>query len=170
MALSNSPLVTPLPRRDNGADPGSRDQDRLAELRDEIATLQQMIASMTANAAAEIERLGTQGAKSVRSNIEAQPWMSIGVAVAAGALLALAIVPRRSRGLNYTDAGTYNARDMADAVRRVAARGIDTQPITSRFERLVDSITSIDTKALTASPAYDTAKSWLQSLVNSVRK
>ncbi len=169
MTLSNSPLVTPLPRRDNGSDAGSADQDRLAELRSELATLQQTIAGMTSNAAAELERLGTQSTRSLRSSIEAQPWMSIGVAAAAGALLALAIVPRRSRGFNYADAASYNARDMADAVRR-AARSIDTQPITSRFERLVDSISSIDTAALTSSPAYDAAKNWLQNLVSAARK
>jgi ElaB/YqjD/DUF883 family membrane-anchored ribosome-binding protein len=170
MTLSNSPLVTPLPRRDNGSDAGSGDQDRLAELRSELATLQQTIAGMTGNAAAEVERLGTQSAQLLRSNIEAQPWMSIGAAAAAGALLAVAIIPKKSRGFRYNDAATYTAHDMADAVRRVAARGIDTQPITSRFERLVDSISSIDTTALTSSPAYDTAKTWLQSLVSGVRK
>ena len=170
MTLSNSPVVTPLPRRDNGSDTGLLDLDRLPELRSELASLTKAIADMTAKAAAGVEQLGSDGAKTVRSNIEAQPWLSLGVAAAAGALLAIAIIPRTPRGFRYNDASTYNQRDIADSFRQVAARGIDTQPMMSRFERLVDSISSIDATALTSSPAYDTAKTWLQTFVAGVRK
>ncbi len=170
MTLSNLPLVTPLPRRDSAGDATPPDQTRMAELRSELASLTATIAGMTAKSAAQAEQFAASGAASLRSNIEARPWSSLGVAATAGALFAVAIVPKNSRGFHYAEAASYNAGDITAAIRRAIARGVDDQPITSRFEKLVESISSIDATALTSSPAYDTAKTWLQALVSGMRK
>jgi ElaB/YqjD/DUF883 family membrane-anchored ribosome-binding protein len=172
MTVSNSPLVTPLPRKDNGNGTGTAppDDDRLAHLRAELAVLTQSIADMTAKRAAQIEELATSGAASLRSTIEARPWTALAVAATAGALLAVAVTPKSSRGLRASGIMSYAPDDISASVRRAIAHGVDTQPITSRFERLVDSISSIDASALTSSPAYDTAKTWLQSFVSGLRK
>ena len=169
MTSTNLPLVTPLPRG-NGIHEGKPiDQSRISELREELSVLTDTIASLTAKRFAQAEKLASDGTAALRSNIETRPWASMGIAAAAGALLAVATIPKSSRGFRYNDAASYNADDIAASVRRAAAR-VDTQPITSRLERLVDSISSIDPSALTSSPAYDTAKSWVQTIANGLRK
>lgn len=167
MTYSNSPLVTPITRRDNDT-AGSGTDEKLSELRAEFAKLSQLVSDMAESAQKQVSELGTAGVQTLRSNIEAQPFLAMGVAAAGGALLALAVLPRGSK-FRYDDMSTYNRRDIAEAVRN-SARNIDTRPLTSRFERLVDSISSIDPSAITSSPAYDTAKTWLQTAVESAKK
>lgn len=167
MTYTNSPLVTPIQRRDNGSDAVSAD-DRLQELREEFNNVLKVVSDMAENAQKQASELAAAGTQSLRSSIEAQPFLALGVAAAGGALLALAVLPSRQR-FRYDDPSTYNRRDIAQALRNSTAN-IDTRPLTSRFERLVDSISSIDPSALTSSPAYDTAKSWIQTAVDSARK
>lgn len=171
MTSTNVPLVTSLPRG-NGSHEGKpidQDQSRISELRDELSVLTDTIADMTAKRLAQVENLASAGTKTLRSNIETRPWESMVIAAAAGALLAVAIISKSSRGFRYNDAATYNADDIVASARRAAAR-VDTQPITSRLERLIDSISSIDPTVLTSSPAYDTAKTWLHTLATGLRK
>lgn len=167
MTYSNAPLITPIARHDNGPDAGGVD-DKLGELRAEYGKLSALVSEMAGSAQKQVSEFGTAGVNTLRANIEAQPVLAICIAAAGGALLALAVLPRKS-GFRYDDLSTYNRRDLADAVRN-SARSVDTRPLTSRFERLVDSITSIDPSVITSSPAYDTAKSWLQTAVDSAKK
>lgn len=170
MNFSNSPLVTPLPRGSSSSDTMPIDASRLSELRDELANLAQTVAGITATRVAEVERLATGGAENLRSNIEARPWTSLGVAAAAGALLAMAIMPKRTERFRYDGAAAYNAENITAAVRRAVAHGVDSQPITSRLERVVEAISRIDASAVTSSPAYDTIKSWLHTFTNNLGK
>lgn len=170
MNFSNLPLVTPLPRGSGTIDTARNDHSRISELRDELTSLAQTIADLSENRVAEIERLSARGAENLRANIVARPWASLGVAAAAGAILAVAILPKRTGNFRYNDAATYNTDNITAAVRRAVARGVDSQPITSRLDKLIESISSIDASAITASPAYDTVKAWLQTFMNSQRK
>jgi hypothetical protein len=169
MTSTNLPLVTPLPRGNGIHDAKPIDQSRISELRGELSLLTDIIADMTANRLAQAEKVAADGTAALRSHIENRPWAAIGIAAAAGALLAVVTIPKSSRGFRYNDASSYNADDIAASVRRAAAR-VDTQPITSRLERLVDSIGSIDPSVLTSSPAYDTAKTWLNAIASGLRK
>lgn len=169
MTSTNSPLVTPLPRGNGTNDPKAIDHTRIAELRDELSELTDLISSLTAKRLAQVEKLASDGTAALRSNIETQPWASMAIAAAAGALLAVAIVPKSSRGFRYYNAATYNVDDIVASARRAAAR-VDTQPMTSRLERLVDSISSIDPAVVTSSPAYDTVKTWLGTIANGFRR
>ena len=170
MTLSNSPFITPLPRRENSAEAVSPEQDRVSELRGELEGLTRTISDLTALSAARIERLSATSVAGLRGTIESQPWMSLGTAAALGAVLAIAIVPKRAQGFRGGSFSSYDPYAIAASMRKAVARGIDTQPLTSRFERLVDSISSIDPSAVTSSPAYDTAKTWLQAFVSGARK
>ena len=169
MTSTNLPLVTPLPRGNGTTDPKPIDHIRISELREELSVLTDTISSLTAMRLSQVEQLAADGTATLRSNIETRPWAAMGIAVAAGALLAVAIVPKSSRGFRYNDAASYNADDIVASVRRAAAR-VDTQPITSRLERLIDSISSIDPSDLTSTPANDTAKTRLHTLATGLRK
>ena len=169
MTSTNIPLVTPLPRGNGIHEGKSVDESRISELRDELSLLSGTIASITAERLATMEKMAADGTSNLRSSIVAQPWAAIGIAAAAGALLALVTIPKSSRGFKYHDVATYNTDDMLASARRAAAR-VDTQPITSRLERLVDSISNIDPSVVTTSPAYDTVKTWLSAIANGLRK
>jgi hypothetical protein len=169
MMSNNLPLITPLPRGNGLHDGKPIDQSRISELRAELSVLTESVASLTAVRLAQVEKLAADGTATLRSSIETRPWAAIGLAAAAGALLAVVTISKSSRGFRYNDAASYNAHDIAASVRRAAAR-VDTQPITSRLERLVDSISSIDPSILTSSPAYDTVKTWLNSIASGLRK
>jgi ElaB/YqjD/DUF883 family membrane-anchored ribosome-binding protein len=170
MMSNNLPLVTPVPRNGNGMDNLKHtDVTRLSELRDELSLLSETIAGVAANRLAEVEQLASEGTANLRSSIETRPWAAMAIAGTVGALLAVMIIPKSSRGFRYNDTASYNVDDIAASVRRAAAR-VDTQPITSRLERLVDSISSIDPSALTSSPAYDTVKTWVGTIANGLRK
>jgi hypothetical protein len=169
MTSTNLPLVTPLPRGNGIHDGKPIDHSRITELREELSVLTETIASLTAKRVAQVEKMASEGTATLRSSIETRPWTAMGISVAAGALLAVITIPKSSRGFRYNEAASYNADDIAASVRRAASR-VDTQPITSRLERLVDSISNIDPSVLTSSPAYDTAKSWLHTIATGLRK
>ncbi len=99
---------------------------------------------------------GTQaGANSLRRTIRRQPVVAIGIATVAGALLALAVVPRIARGRNrsrweawaphVTRADLY---DVADNIQRSLARATSatTAPVASSLERLVDAFSKMNSR------------------------
>lgn len=170
MILSNSPLVTPLPNGSSASDTMLADASRLSELRIELTSLAKTVASVTAARIEDAERLATSGADTIRSNIELRPWTSLGVAAATGALLALVILPKKTGRFRFDDATAYNAGSATYAAHRAVTHGVGSQPIASRFERIVNAISRIDASAVTTSPAYDTIKSWLHTFTSSLGK
>jgi ElaB/YqjD/DUF883 family membrane-anchored ribosome-binding protein len=174
---SNSPNITQVSFRTSGADdthsieaPEFAGDERLAALRSELESLTQTIADLTVRGTAAVENAASDGAASLRETIEQRPWMALGVAVAIGAVIAVAVVPKSRRGVRFGDTSTYNTDDIAATVRRAVERRVDTQPLISRLERMMESISSIDPATLTASPAYETAKSWMQTMLANARK
>ncbi len=173
MISNNSPNITPVSFRttaDEATPQAPSHDERLSGLRSELDSLVETIAGLSSQGAAAVGAAAKDGVTTLRSTIEERPWMAIGVAVVAGAVLASAIVPRSRRGFQFSDRSTYTTDDITATLRRAAENRINPQPLISRFERLMDSISSIDPSAVTSSPAYDTAKTWLQSLAGSVRK
>ena len=169
---SNSPLVTPLPTRQGGDSMHSDDQGRLAELRTELAALTRQVKEMTAQGAQRLEGMAEDGTKVVRTSISENPWLAMGVAVAAGAILALAVIPQRERGFRVAKFSSYTPRNVANAMREAVESRIDTQPITSRFERLMDQVNNLNlnSASITSSPAYEQAKNVLQGLMKGLGK
>ncbi len=166
-----SPLVTPLPRRGTSGPNGTdADADTLSALRQELQNLTTTVADLTSKGAARAGELATAGTQRVRQDIEANPWTSIAIAAAAGAIIAFAVIPKRPRGFRYNDRASYTMDDIGASLRQAAPRAGITQSLVARLERVVDSISTIDPAAVTASPAYETAKTWIQTLLNGVRK
>lgn len=169
---SNSPLVTPLPTRAGGDSTQSNDQSRLDELRAELAALSVQVKDMTAKGAQRLEEMAEDGTQAVRTSISDNPWLAMGVAAAAGAVLALAIIPKRQRGFRASEFSSYSPRNIASAMRGAVESRIDTQPITSRFERLMDQVNNLNlnSSSITSSPAYEQAKSVLQGVMKGFGK
>lgn len=131
----------------------------LAELRETLANLAKDIASIAerrAKAAGEtVANAAETGASELRQGIRRQPVLAMGVAVAAGALLALVVVPRSRPRASRWDAWTPNVSrsdlyDFADNIQRSVARAASAAaaPVTPTFERMVDALSRADTSSM----------------------
>jgi ElaB/YqjD/DUF883 family membrane-anchored ribosome-binding protein len=145
----------------------------LSELRDSVTALAKEVAAIaerrtrvareTASDAAEA------GVAEVRRTIRRQPAVSMAVAAAAGAVLALAFVPRlrRPAAPSRWDSWTPNVTrsdlyDLADNIQRSVTRAASAAaaPVTPAFERMVDALSRTDTASM--SSLFEKMGGWFQ--------
>jgi hypothetical protein len=145
----------------------------IAELRETVASLAKDVADIAERRTRAVREGAVEaaeaGAKELRRTIRRQPAVSMAVAAAAGAVLALAIVPRFGRSAppsrwdrwtpNVTRADLY---DLADNIQRSVSRAASSAaaPITPAFERMVDALSRADT--LTMNSIIEKASGWFQ--------
>jgi DUF883 C-terminal glycine zipper region len=99
-------------------------------------------------------------ARAAENIVRSHPWESVAVAMAIGALVAVALVPKR----NNVSANADVDRRVKPA-QRTALRAPETQPLSSRLSQTWDSITALDAHALPPIPSFESlmtlAKSFL---------
>jgi hypothetical protein len=144
-------------------------RDRVSSIAKEIAAIAEKRTRSTRDAAMETTEAG---ALELRKTIRRQPALAMAVAVGAGAIFALAIVPRfnhkpiTSRRWDgwmppVTRADLY---EVADNIQRSVSRAAHAMPaVTPTFERLIDAITRTDPSA-SMSSVVEKASSWFQKL------
>ncbi len=150
-------------------------ESTLADLRDQVTQLAKEVADV-AERRTRAARQGAidtaeAGASELRRNIRRQPVIAMAVAAAAGATLALLVVPRfgsRSAPASRWDSWTPNVtradlHDFADNISRSVSRAAQsgTASITPAFERLVDALSRVDTGS-SMSSLVDKASGWFQ--------
>jgi len=148
----------------------------LAELRESVTSIAKDIASIAekrTRAARETAfETAEAGASELRKSIRRQPAVAMAVAVGAGAILALAIVPRSSSPTRRTSrwegwmppVTRADLYDMADNIQRSLSGGAQSIPsMTPTFERLVEAITRTDPSA-SVNSVVEKASSWFQKL------
>jgi hypothetical protein len=159
-------MVSPLKEVSSAAENTKQSAEAtLAELRDQVTSLAKDVADIAerrTRAAREAVVEGAEtGAKEVRKAIRRQPAIAMAVSVAAGAALALLLVPRFSRPAqsrwdrferwtpNVTRADLY---DMADNIQRSVSRAASAAaaPVTPAFERMVEALSRADTSAVSS--------------------
>jgi hypothetical protein len=149
----------------------------LAELRDSVTAIAKEVATLAERRtrAARQSAMDTAeaGASEVRRNIRRQPVVAMAVAVAAGAVLALVVVPRFTRPSTVSrwDRWTPNMpsitrsdlHDFADNIQRSVSRAAHSAaaPITPAFERLVEAVTRADAGGSMGS-LLEKASGWFQ--------
>lgn len=152
-------------------------ESTIAELRETVTSLAKEVATLAerrTRAAREgaIDAAET-GTKELRRVIRRQPAVSMGVAIAAGAVLALLVVPRFGRAApqsrwdrwapswtpNVTRADLY---DLADNIQRSVGRAASAAaaPVTPAFERMVDALSRADSSSM--STIVDKLGGWFQ--------
>ena len=150
----------------------------IAELRDSVSALAKEVATIaerrTRVARESAVETAEAGAAELRRTIRRQPAISMAVAAAAGAVLALLVVPRFGRSTapasrwdrwapnwtpNVTRADLY---DLADNIQRSVLRAAHSAaaPVTPAFERMVDALSRADTSSFNS--ILDRAGSWFQ--------
>jgi ElaB/YqjD/DUF883 family membrane-anchored ribosome-binding protein len=150
-------------------------ESTIAELRESITALARDVAEIaerrTRAARHAAADTAAAGASEVRRTIRRQPVVAMAVAAAAGAVLALLVVPRfgsRSAPASRWDRWTPNVtradlHDFADNISRSVSRAAQsgTASITPAFERVVDALSRVDTGS-SMSSLVDKASSWFQ--------
>ncbi len=146
----------------------------IAELRDSVSALAKEVATIAERRTRAARETAVEsaeaGAAELRRTIRRQPAVAMAVAAAAGAVLALLVVPRFGRSTvpvsrwdryapNVTRADLY---DLADNIQRSVSRAAHSvaAPVTPAFERMVDALSRADTS--TFNSILDRAGSWFQ--------
>ena len=150
-------------------------ESTLADLRDQVTQLAKEVSSIAERRTRAIRETAVDtaeaGASELRRTIRRQPVVAMAVAAAAGATLALLVVPRfgsRSTPTSRWDSWTPNItradfQDFADNISRSVSRAAHsgTASITPAFERLVDALSRVDTGS-SMSSLVDKASGWFQ--------
>jgi hypothetical protein len=168
-------------RSNSVAAPVSSSPDVTAEL----VVLRQDLALLVADVARLVEARAIQakafavenveaGLDATRSTIRAYPVTSIAVATVIGAAVAIMITsqPRRPNlsarlGHIVPNVTRPDLAEMVHHLQRSASTAVQGSGLASAFERVVDSVSSIDARSSLA-PALEKAGAWLSSLRTSV--
>jgi ElaB/YqjD/DUF883 family membrane-anchored ribosome-binding protein len=149
----------------------------IAELRDSVSALAKEVATIAERRTRAARETAVEtaevGAAELRRTIRRQPAVSMAVAAAAGAALALLIVPRFGRAAptsrwdrwaptwtpNVTRADLY---DLADNIQRSVSRAAHSAaaPVTPAFERMVDALSRADSSSFNS--ILERAGTWFQ--------
>jgi ElaB/YqjD/DUF883 family membrane-anchored ribosome-binding protein len=143
----------------------------LAELRRDLASLVsdvKLVVEARAKAAKDAAELGLDA---TRSTIRTYPVSSMAIAALIGVAAAVVLTagPRRPRSLatrigDWSPGITRNdLHEIVSNLQRSASRITPGTPLMSAFERVVDTVSSLDTKA-TLTPALEKAGAWLNTL------
>jgi ElaB/YqjD/DUF883 family membrane-anchored ribosome-binding protein len=146
----------------------------LVELRNDLATLVAEVKQVVETRSARAQEAAHVGLDATRDTIRSNPVASLAIATVIGAAAAMLLVPakpttrRLSQLREWTPAITpADLHDIVRNLQQAASRSTSGTPLMSVFERVVDSVSSIDPKASLA-PALEKAGAWLNSLRGTV--
>jgi hypothetical protein len=151
----------------------------LADLRKSVTAISEELATIAERRTRVLRQGAEAGTTEVRRAIRRQPVIAMGVAAVAGALLALAVVPRfgatrtpRSRFdgmMSYMPQVTRaDLHDMADSIQRQVSRAASSVPFSSSVERLVDAISKVEPTS-SMNSAVEKLGSWLSRVPDAVK-
>ena len=143
----------------------------LAELRKDLASLVADVKLVVEERAAAAKNAADMGLDAARDTIRTYPVSSMAIATLVGVAAAVALTAgtRRPRSLSAR-IGEWapgitrsDLQEMASNLQRSASRITPGVPLMSAFERVVDTVTSMDPKA-TLTPALEKAGVWFNAL------
>jgi hypothetical protein len=147
--------------RSTAGSPGAREGDEARAALDELIGT---VAELSRITQARVARAG----RIVNENAAAHPWTTVALAGLAGLVLAIMLpkreatkAPKLTRIAGYDIPPAYQI-----PLPNVQARSLE--PLTSRLERLVDSIAKIDPSTVSI-PALQTARDWFTNLFSATR-
>jgi ElaB/YqjD/DUF883 family membrane-anchored ribosome-binding protein len=152
-----------------------KNETTLDELRKSVTEIANEVSKIAEKRARDVKGAAQAGTSEVRRSIRRQPVLAMGIAAAAGAVLALTLVPRwggsRTGTARWTDASRWSGYvpqvtktdlyDVADNIQRSVSRA--SAPVASSFERLVDAFSKIESRE-TINDVVEKAGSWFQKM------
>jgi hypothetical protein len=157
-----------------GGPQGAKGKDStLADLRKSVTAISEELATIVERRSRALREGTEAGAAELRKAIRRQPILSMGVATLAGALVALALVPRfsphpvRSRWDGWMPQVTRaDLHEMADNIQRQFSRAV-AAPFSSSMERLVDALSRVEPSA-SMNSVVEKLGSWLGRIPDAV--
>jgi ElaB/YqjD/DUF883 family membrane-anchored ribosome-binding protein len=145
-----------------------------AELRRELGMIASNVSIIIETRAAQAKQMAAEaaeaGLETTRETIRDYPVTSIAVATILGAAIAIVLTapPRRPSltarlGHYIPEITRADLNDMARQLQRSASHAVHGSSLSSAFERVVESVSSIDPKS-SLTPALEKAGAWLSSL------
>jgi ElaB/YqjD/DUF883 family membrane-anchored ribosome-binding protein len=172
-------MVSPVKdvRREVSSFPSSSsDEWTLEEMRERVASIADDLKKVVEARTEAAKEQAQDGVRALRKGIRRQPALAMGIATAAGAVLALIAVPRFGRRTPVsrwdawmpsmpsmpaiTRADLY---DFAHTMQNSASRAVNSVPLTSSLERLVDAVSKVEPNASLTS-AIEKASTWFQKM------
>jgi hypothetical protein len=164
-----------------GGQQGAKGGDStLADLRKSVTAISEELATIAERRTRALREGTEAGAAELRKSIRRQPVVAMGVAAVAGALLALAVVPRfgarppRSRFDGWMSHMPHmpqvtraDLHDFADNIQRQVSRAATSVPFSSSVERLVDALSKIE-PGTSMNSVVDKLGSWLRRIPDAV--
>ena len=147
-----------------------------AELRESVASIADELKQLAEGRARAAKEYGEEGVQNLRKAIHRQPALAMGIALVAGAALALVAVPSGGRRSSYRSGGWMpsipsisraDLYEFADAIQRKAVQATHSVPVTSSLERLADAVSKLEPSAL--SSAFGKLSDLIQKTRTSVR-
>jgi hypothetical protein len=146
----------------------------LAELRTDLASLVADVKQVVEARAARAKDAAEIGLDAARGTIRSYPVASLAVATLVGAAAAIALTSGSRQSRQTTRVGDWaqgiaraDLQEMFGNLNRSATRMTTGTPLISAFERVVDTVSSMDPKA-SLTPALEKAGAWLSSLRGSI--
>lgn len=158
------------PIKTTGAENHRHDDTGLLEMRDDLSKLAGVVARVAEN---RVSRTRVKAQLAMREN----PWATVGIAAAAGCLVAMLIVPRSGsrsshrnwrQNLDFSDLGRHMQMPSMPHFSMPSMPNVDTRPITSRLEQVVDQVSRMDAQA--AGPIIEKVKDWVDAVMSRIRK
>ena len=167
-------MVSPVQQVRKDAPSSSSDDWTLEEMRERVAAIADDLKKVVEARSQAAKKQAQGGVKALRKGIRKQPALAMGIATAAGAILAVIAVPRFGRRApvsrwdawmpsmpSVTRADLY---DFAHNMQNSALRAANSVPLTSSLERLVDAVSKVAPGASLTS-ALEKASGWIQKLL-----
>ncbi len=156
-----------------------KNETTFEELRKSVTEIANEVSKIAEKRGAAVRDAAQAGTSEVRRTIRRQPVISMGVAAAVGAILAITLVPRwggraktsrwEAWAPNMPSVTRADLYDMADNIQRSVSRAAHSVPVTSSLERLVDAFSKIEAKG-TINDVVEKAGSWFQKAKDSTKK
>ncbi len=137
----------------------SPEEGTFAELRESVASIADDLKQVVEGRARAAKEQAEESAQDLRKAIRRQPAVAMGVALLAGATLALVAVPsggRRSSSRwaawmpSMPSISRADLYEFADAIQRKTVQAANSAPFTSSLERLADAISKVEPSALSS--------------------
>ena len=133
-------------------------------LRDQISELSTEVSRIVAGRVEAAKRATEAGTEYARETVDEYPLSSLALAFGVGALVGLAIIPSRRSSFDWHNPNLSHARgdlaDFTDKMKRSIAKSASGRGLMSNFERVADTVSSVDAKA-TIGPVWNRLLSWL---------
>jgi ElaB/YqjD/DUF883 family membrane-anchored ribosome-binding protein len=171
--LKSNPFNSDDVDRSTLADAGPHDAT-IAELRNDLAALFDDVKRVVDARAARVQETADVGLDFARETIKSHPVASLAFATVVGAAAAILLVPASRPTSNLSKIRDWapqltraDVQEMIGSIQQTASRAAAGTPLLSVFERVVDSVSSIDPKS-TLTPTLEKAGAWLNSMRGSI--